>query len=247
MALDITGRRTRDLPLIRTSVPSRALPAPDAAREAGEAAVPDGDWRRGLPVLHGEGLTLRELQLSDAPHLLPLLNETEVSRFLAPPPRTGAGLRRFVRWAHRQRAEGRYACFAIVPRGTNSSAGFFQLRALDTEVATAEWGFVLGRPYWGTGLFAEGAALAQAFAFGCMGVRRLEARALAANGRAQGALLKVGAVREGVLRQAFAINGQRCDTTLWSILDTDWRARLRARGEGRVRVDGPLSAATYLQ
>jgi RimJ/RimL family protein N-acetyltransferase len=110
-----------------------------------------------------------------------------------------------------------------------SAIGFFQLRALDPSFATAEWGFALGRPYWGTGTFAAGAKHLLAFAFEHIGVKRLEARAMAGNMRGNGALRKMGAVRERVLHESFALNGQRHDTQLWSILEQDWRARHRAQ------------------
>ena len=48
-------------------------------------------------------------------------------------------------------------------------------------------------------------------------------RAAVANGRGNGALRKVGAVQEGVLRKSFLRNGEYLDQTLWTILDDDWR------------------------
>jgi ribosomal-protein-serine acetyltransferase len=44
-----------------------------------------------------------------------------------------------------------------------------------------------------------------------------------ANGRGNGALRKVGAVQEGVLRRSFLRNGEYHDQVLWSILAEDWR------------------------
>ena len=56
-----------------------------------------------------------------------------------------------------------------------------------------------------------------------VGAQRLEARAAVANGRGNGALRKIGAVQEGVLRRSFLRNGQYHDQVLWSILAEDWR------------------------
>ena len=61
------------------------------------------------------------------------------------------------------------------------------------------------------------------FAFDIIGTHRLEARAAVANGRGNGALRKIGAVQEGVLRKSFLRNGEYLDQTLWTILDEDWR------------------------
>ncbi len=187
---------------------------------AGGAAA---DWRDGLPVLYGRRLSLRELRLTDAPTLLQMLATDEVARFIAPPPTTVAGFERFITWTHQRRSEGRYACFAMVPEGLDAAVGFFQLRAIDRDFAIGEWGFVLGAPFWGTGLFADGANLTLRFAFDEVGIWRLEARALVENGRGTGALRKMGAVQEGVLPQSFLKDGRLHDQTTWSILDVDWR------------------------
>src|SRR5437868_14217572 len=115
------------------------------------------DWRRALPVLTGSMVTLRELRLSDAPSLLTMLSTEEVARFISPPPTTVEGFERFIAWTHRQRAEGLYVCFAVVPAGSDVAVGLFQVRTLSTDFATAEWGFALGCEYWGSGMFEEAA------------------------------------------------------------------------------------------
>ena len=98
------------------------------------------------------------------------------------------------------------------------------MRELASGFDTAEWGFAIGSQFWGTGVFEAGANLVLEFAFDTLGVRRLEARAAVKNGRGNGALVKVGAVQEGVLRQSFAKNGRYLDQMLFAILEKDWRA-----------------------
>ncbi len=186
-------------------------------------SVTSTNWRQALPVLTGSGVTLRELELTDAPSLLAMLATDEVSRFISPPPTTVPGFERFIAWTHQQRAAGLYVCFAVVPDGMTTAIGLFQVRALEPGFLTAEWGFALGSAFWGTGAFIEGARVVVDFAIDTIGVHRLEARAAVQNGRGNGALRKVGAVHEGVLRRSFLRNGQYLDQALWSILDTDWR------------------------
>jgi RimJ/RimL family protein N-acetyltransferase len=181
------------------------------------------NWRQALPVLTGRGVTLRELELSDAPALLAMLSTDEVSRFISPPPTSVQGFERFIAWTHQQRAAGSYVCFAVVPEGMTTAIGLFQVRSLEPGFLTAEWGFALGSAFWGTGAFIEGARVVVDFAIDTIGVHRLEARAAVQNGRGNGALRKVGAVQEGILRRSFLRNGQYLDQALWSILDTDWR------------------------
>jgi len=181
------------------------------------------DWHQALPVLSGSLVTLRELRMSDAASLCAMLTTEEVSRFISPPPTTVEGFERFIAWTHRQRAAGQYACFAVVPRGADTAVGLFQLRTLDSAFEVAEWGFALGSEYWGNGMFVESAQLTLDFTFDVVRVRRLEARAALKNGRGNGALRKVGATQEGVLRRSFLRNGEYLDQALWTILDEDHR------------------------
>ena len=92
------------------------------------------------------------------------------------------------------------------------------MRRLEPSFAAAEWGFAIGSAFWGTGMFCDGGHLVVDFAVETLGVGRLEARAAVANGRGNGALRKMGAVQEGVLRRSFLKNGQYLDQMLWSIL-----------------------------
>ena len=191
------------------------------------AAVAVSDWTAGLPLLAGTTLTLREVQIEDAQALVALLTTEEVSRFIWPPPSSVEAVERFILWMLEQRQAGKQACFVIVPAGMRTAVGLFQVRALERGFATAEWGFALGSRFWGSGLFAEGARLFLDFSFDVIGVHRLEARAAAVNGRGNGALRKIGAVQEGVLRSSVMRDGAHHDNVLWGMLADDWRLQRR--------------------
>ena len=184
---------------------------------------PVTNWRQQLPVIHAGGVTLRELRPSDAASLHRLLTAAETSRFISPPPATVAGFERFIAWTLAERTAGRYVCFAVVPEGSDSAVGIFQIRQLDPSFQVAEWGFAVGSAFWGTGLFAAAAPAVVDFAIETLGVRRLEARSAVANGRGNGALQKIGATHEAVLRQSFLKDGTYHDQVLWAILADEWR------------------------
>jgi ribosomal-protein-alanine N-acetyltransferase len=202
---------------------------------AATETVVSSDWRQGLPTLRGSQVVLRELRASDAPSLFALLTTEEVSRFISPPPSTVEGFERFISWTLRQRAEGTYACFAVTIAGYDNAIGIFQLRETAPNFGTAEWGFAIGSPFWGTGVFQDGADLVLDFAFATLGVHRLEARAAVRNGRGNGALQKIGAVQECVLRKSFQKNGEYLDQVLYAVVDVDWQA-MRALTAAAVRV-----------
>ena len=182
------------------------------------------DWRNRLPVMTNKQVVLRELRASDAASLFAMLTTEEVARFISPPPTTVEGFERFIAWTLRQRTAGTYACFAVTLQGFDTAIGIFQLRESEPGFGTAEWGFAVGSEFWGTGVFQQGAELMLEFAFNTVGVHRLEARAAVLNGRGNGALLKMGAVQEGILRKSFQKNGDYLDQVLYAIIEDDWRA-----------------------
>jgi ribosomal-protein-alanine N-acetyltransferase len=207
----------------------------NAGQIAGVSAV-TSDWQLTLPILSGERVILREMRQSDAPSLFALLTTEEVSRFISPPPATVDGFERFIDWAQRQRAAGAYVCYAVTLKGFDTAIGIFQVRQLDATFETAEWGFALGSHFWGTGVFVESAGLVLDFSFGTLGVRRLEARAAVLNGRGNGALAKIGAVQEALLRKSFIRDGQVLDQVLYSIIADDRPASRIRRPEPPPRV-----------
>jgi ribosomal-protein-alanine N-acetyltransferase len=190
-----------------------------------QPAVVSSDWRRTLPLLGGMSITLRELTLDDAPTLFEMLSSEEVSRFISPPPTTVEGYERFIEWTHRKRASGELVCFGIVPEGMTAAVGIIQVRSLEKGFATAEWGFAIGSPFWGNGMFVESAELVLDFSFNELGVHRMEARCAVHNKRGNGVLAKLGAVREVRLRKSFEKNGTHYDQFLVTILDSDWIGR----------------------
>ena len=210
---------------LRNVRPARmVLPAVTTVLSESKTTI-TSDWKQALPVLTGSMVTLRELRISDATSLLSMLSTEEVARFISPPPTTVEGFERFIAWTQRERAAGNYACFAVVPHGMDTAIGIFQVRQLEPGFGTAEWGFAIGSEFWGTGVFMDGARMVIDFAFDTIGTHRLEARAAILNGRGNGALRKVGAVQEGILRKSFLRNGEYLDQALWTILDEDWRAQ----------------------
>ena len=194
-----------------------------AVINAARATATETNWRQALPVLTGSMVTLRELRLSDASSLLATLATDEVARFISPPPTTVYGFERFIAWTHRERAAGHYICFGVVPHGMDAAIGIVQVRQMEPGFETAEWGFAIGSAFWGTGSFIDAAKMVVDFTFDVVGAHRLEARAAVGNGRGNGALRKVGALQEGILRKSFLLHGQYLDQTLWTILDEDWR------------------------
>ena len=194
----------------------------DSARVAQPVIGADADWTTGLPVLKGRRIMLRELVKSDSLSLLSMLSSEEVAKFISPPPTTPQGFEKFIAWAHRERQAGNQFTFGMVPEGCDHAVGLVQVRAIAPRFSVAEWGFAVGSPFWGTGLFLASARMTLDFAFQHTAVNRLEARAVVQNARGNGALRKLGAVQEGVLRGSLLKDGKYLDQIMWSIVSQDW-------------------------
>jgi RimJ/RimL family protein N-acetyltransferase len=206
-----SARTRRSSAAIRTRV----------SEEPGSAGTSRG-VRHALPVLSHGNVTLRGLLQSDAPHLHAQIARPAVTRYLRCAPQSVPELRSFIRWTHAQRRQGAHLCYGIVPAGQKRAVGLVQIWPLERDFSTAEWGFVIGESYWGTGLFVDCARLLLDFAFRQLGVSRLESRAVDVNGRGNGVLRKLGATREGVLRAGFRNGAETHDHVMWSILASEW-------------------------
>src|SRR5206468_2646126 len=106
--------------------------------------------------------------------------------------------------------------------GTQKVVGLIQMRRLDPSFEAAEWECTIAPPSRGTGIFIDAARMAISFAFESAGIHRIEARIVVENGRGSGALRKLGAVHEGILRRAIRRRGAYVDQALWALLKDDW-------------------------
>jgi ribosomal-protein-alanine N-acetyltransferase len=205
---------------VNIHVPGAGSPGGKPPGDKNRSAI---DWRAGLPPLVGERVTLRELEVSDASNLYAELSSPEARKYMWAPPPNVVAFERFIEWTHGERHSGKYICYGVVPQGRNEAWGVFELRQLQPGFLRGELGFVIAPSYWGSGVFYEGANLLLDFAFNTVKVHRIEARAAVDNERSNAALEKIGASREGTLKDAFWREDQFIDQYLWAILDSDWR------------------------
>jgi ribosomal-protein-alanine N-acetyltransferase len=180
----------------------------------------------GVPQLHGDLTTLREVALSDVYSLFTLFSDPAVTAYMAPPPPTLAKFAGFVEWSHQQRAQGHGVCFGIVPDGMTAAVGILQVR-LEPTLSDAEWGFVLSTHFWSTGVFADAANVLVDFAFTAMRVERLEARIALRNSRAHAAVQKLGARFESTIAESSPQGIPRDPESVWILRQHDWRNQAR--------------------
>jgi RimJ/RimL family protein N-acetyltransferase len=187
-----------------------------------DSAVSAPDWRRELPTLVSRSVTLRELAPTDLGPLVDLLSLADASRFGADEPDISMAAQQLIAAAPRDRSNGVAFTYAITIGATRTFVGLVQVRQLDPAFEAANCDCTIAPSSRGTGIFLESARLVGSFTFGAVGAHRLESRVLLQNGRSNGAMRKLGAVEEGVLRRSARRAGEYVDQVLWSMLRDDW-------------------------
>jgi RimJ/RimL family protein N-acetyltransferase len=189
----------------------------------GEPSIAGPDWRSELPELVGRRVTLREPSGEDLAALTAVLSLPDATHFGLDHPATALDVQRLIDAAGRDRSAGRAFTYVVTLTASRAIVGLLQVRQLDPSFEAAEWECTLAPSVRGTGVFLDAARLAGSLAFGTVGAHRLEARTLLRNGRANGALRKLGAVQEGVLRRSIRdANAAYVDQVLWAVLKEDW-------------------------
>lgn len=181
-------------------------------------------------TLAEDEIRLVPLTAEHAPALLAFVDDDAWFGWTTPTPRTLADMADVVAAAHATPA--RYAFAVLGPDGeVRGTTSFYDV---DLRVARCEIGWTFyGRPFWG-GRTNPAAKLAMLrHGFDGWGMHRVALRADARNTRSVGAITRLGAVPEGVLRgHRIAADGSRGDTAYFSILAPEWpavRAGLEAR------------------
>ncbi|MDQ6933535.1 MAG: GNAT family N-acetyltransferase [Candidatus Eremiobacteraeota bacterium] len=143
---------------------------------------------------------IRAWRCEDETQLVAVANDEEVSRYMTdvfPHPYRREDARS---WIHFNSGDGA-TNFAIV---TNDAiAGGIGYRRLSGENRfTAEWGYWLGRRYWGRGIGTSAARVFVEYIFEHSDLERLQAHVSAPNVASMRVLEKCGHMREGTLRRA---------------------------------------------
>lgn len=169
-------------------------------------------------MLIGKRCLLRPYRMADAEPLAAIANDELVTRWMTrrfPYPYTLADA---TAWLARQNPA---ETFAVEVGGR--LAGGVGIRSDDGECAgVAEFGYWLGRAFWGRGIATEAAGLAADYVFAAFRLRRLEAHVFGRNAASAHVLEKCGFIREATLRRRLVDrDGNVDDCYLYARLATD--------------------------
>jgi [ribosomal protein S5]-alanine N-acetyltransferase len=180
-----------------------------------------------LPAIEGEGVFLRQPQMSDHPEWAALRERSRP--FLEPwepiwpadDLTRSAFRRRLKRYAEDQRTDLAYSFF-IFRADRNVMVGGVTLSNVRRGVAqTGSIGYWMGAPYARQGFMSRALRVLIPFSFGNLRLHRLEAACITTNVASVRLLEKSGFLREGYARQYLCINGMWQDHLLYARLKDD--------------------------
>jgi N-acetyltransferase len=118
---------------------------------------------------------------------------------------------------------------------TNAIAGRISYSEINESNRWLEIGTMLMPAFWGSMANPEGKLLLMTRAFEVLNVNRVQFKVDVRNERSQGSMAKMGAIREGVLRQyQIRADGFVRDSVMYSVLKSEWlevKQKLEARVE----------------
>lgn len=175
-------------------------------------------------ALHGSTLTLRLPEPADAPALLDLASDPDVTRWFSwGPYATLDEPLAYIEAQPARRESGAQLDLLVVHRdhGPAGIIGLAEHSARDRRAMVGTW---LGRRFWGTGVNREAKALIFHLGFETLGLGRLGAYSNVANERSTRALLGVGFAHEGVLRAWHRHGDAVHDVNVFGLLRDEWAA-----------------------
>jgi RimJ/RimL family protein N-acetyltransferase len=185
-------------------------------------------WHTAVVILEGRQVRLRGLEAADEPGLIAILSDPEVTQGLglwALRPIGSPDVARLlapsfpsaVRWAVDDRTDG-------------ALAGLVRLTAIDQRDQHADLDLVIGpAARWGRGLGTEAAAVATAFAFAHLNLRKVSAEIPVTLPAARAVAGRAGFALEGTLRRNRLWDGELVDVELWAAFADEPRWREAAR------------------
>lgn len=182
------------------------------------------EFYSNLPRLETERLVIRKLTLEDAKDYYAFASDPEVVKYLrwGPHPSPEA-TEEYLRGVLSQYAEGKDSPWGIELKSEGKIIGSIHLMRLDFSHSKSQVGYVLSRPYWGSGYMTETLNRVLEYCFTELLLNRVEAFCLPDNHASARVLEKADMQFEGLLRQYAYQKGAPRDFRLFAILKQDYQ------------------------
>ena len=185
-------------------------------------ARPDFDPR---PVtLEGTHVRLEPLRMEHAQALFEAGDEDDIWLFVGPRPRGLDGYARYIRWSLDQAILGQHLPFAVVRKSDGVLVGTTRYAHIDPPNRTLEIGYTFyGKGARRTPVNTESKLLLLRHAFETLGANRVWLQTDKRNERSQNAIVRLGAQKEGELRnERIRPDGTLRTSVVFGITREDW-------------------------
>lgn len=182
-----------------------------------------------FPVLVTERLVLRHVAEHDVDAVFEMESDPVAVRYWSRPPMQDVAEAR----ASVERAKTFFPArtglrWSLALPADDRMLGHLSLFNFSEQSGRAEIGYGLARRHWGQGFMHEALVAVVDYAFGPLGLRRLEADIDPRNLASVRALERLGFAREGLLRERWQVGDEISDSVLMGLIAREWRER---RGE----------------
>jgi RimJ/RimL family protein N-acetyltransferase len=192
----------------------------------------------GRVTLEGRHVRLEPLSLTHHAALCEVGFDEAIWRYMPQTPRTPEDMRAFIEAALEAQAAGTALPFATVEKASGRAIGSTRFFNIDRTHRRLEIGWTwLGLAWQRTAANTEAKYLLLAHAFETLGCIRVEFKTDSLNERSRAALLRIGAIEEGTLRNHMIMpDGRLRHSVYYSIIASEWpevKARLEAKLSAR--------------
>jgi RimJ/RimL family protein N-acetyltransferase len=177
-----------------------------------------------FPVLSTERLVLRETAEHDVEAVYAMERDPIAMRYWSRPPMQDISEARASVKRAREYFGARVSLrWSIARPADDQMLGHVSLFNCNEQCGRAEIGYGLAREHWNRGFMHEALIVVVDYAFGPLGLRRLEADTDPRNQASLRALERLGFAREGLLRERWQVGDEISDTALLGLLAREWR------------------------
>jgi ribosomal-protein-alanine N-acetyltransferase len=180
-----------------------------------------------FPLIRSAGVTLRRIEPADLDAIYAIYSNATLFRYRPGRVRKNrATVANMISHFARDYGKRKIVYLGICPAGSDEVVGIAEIFDCDARVNMVTIGYTLNEAYWGRGLATQTVAALVDYLFAVVGVNRIQAFVMPANGRSGRVLLRNGFVREGTIRQGnFWAERGVVDLELYGLLRCEYGGR----------------------